>query len=133
MVNGFNIGGAIKETIEKIMKIDNLPLTLCINSKSLFECLVKLGTTQEKRLMIDILCLHQSYERREIAEVIWIDGEYNPADIMMKAHPCQALWDLINRNKIDLKAAGWVEREGKEQKGENTKKRERMRKGTPAK
>ena len=133
MVNGFDIGGAIKETIEKIMKIDNLPLTLCTDSKSLFECLVKLGTTQEKRLMIDILCLRQSYERREIAEVIWIDGECNPADAMTKAHPCQALRDLIDRNRIDIKAAGWVEREGREQKGENTDKREGMKKGTPAK
>ena len=54
MVNGFDIGGAIKKTIEKIMRIDNLPLILCTDSKSLFECLVKLGTTQEKCLMIDI-------------------------------------------------------------------------------
>ena len=45
MVNGFDIGGAIKETIEGIMRIDNLLLILCTDSKSLFECLVKLGTT----------------------------------------------------------------------------------------
>jgi hypothetical protein len=30
---------------------------------------VKLGTTREKRLMVDLMCLRQSYERREIAEV----------------------------------------------------------------
>ena len=127
MVNGFDIGGAIKETIEKIMRIDNLPLILCTDSKSLFECLVKLGTTQEKHLMIDILSLRQSYERREISEVVWIDGDCNPADAMTKTHPCQALRDLIDRNKIDLKAAGWVERGGEEQKGEGTEK------GTPTK
>jgi hypothetical protein len=53
MVNRFDIGGAIKETIKKIMRIDSLPLTICTDSKSLFECLIKLGTTQKKCLMID--------------------------------------------------------------------------------
>ena len=33
MVNGFDIGGAIKETIEGIMRIDNLPLILCTMGK----------------------------------------------------------------------------------------------------
>jgi hypothetical protein len=127
MVNRFDIGGVIKETIKKIMKISNLLLILCTDSKSFFECLVKLGTTQEKRLMIDILSLRQSYERREISEVVWIDGDCNPANAMTKTHPCQALRDLIDRNKIDLKAAGWVERGGEEQKGGGTEK------GTPTK
>ncbi len=68
MVLGFDIAGAIKATTNKILAI-NLPLVLCTNSKSLYDCLVKLGTTQEKRLMVNVLCLRQSYERREIAEV----------------------------------------------------------------
>ena len=88
MVNRFDIGAAIKKTIENITKIDNLPLLLCTDSKSLYKCLVKLGTTHEKRLMVDIMCLRQSYERREITEVIWIDGDCNPTDAMTKSRPC---------------------------------------------
>ena len=114
MVNGFDIGAAIKKTIENITKIDNLPLLLCTDSKSLYECLVKLGTTHEKRLMVDIMCLRQSYERHEITEVIWIDGDSNPADVMTKSRPCQALRDLIDSNRIDLRAMGWVERNQQE-------------------
>ena len=106
MVNGFDIGAAIKKTIENITKIDNLLLLLCMDLKSLYECLVKLGTTHEKRLMVDIMYLHQSYERREITEVIWIDGDSNPADAMTKSRPCQALRDLIDSNRIDLRATG---------------------------
>jgi hypothetical protein len=68
ITHGFDIGASIKATIDKILNI-TLPLVLCTDSKSLYDCLVKLGTTQEKRLMIDVLCLRQSYERREIAEV----------------------------------------------------------------
>jgi hypothetical protein len=112
MAHGFDVGAAIKGTVESIMEIENLPLVLCTDSKSLYECLVKLGTTQEKRLMIDIMCLRQSYERRQIAEVLWIDGNNNPADAMTKTQPCQALRDLVDTNRIDLRATGWVERDG---------------------
>jgi hypothetical protein len=60
--------------------------------------------------MIDVMCLRQAYERREIAEVKWINGDSNPADAMTKAKACDALQRLIDTNRIDLKAIGWVER-----------------------
>ena len=85
MAHGFDTGASIKHTIELILQIDNLPLTLCTDSKSLYEYLVKLGTTQEKRLMIDILCLRQAYKRHLITEIVWIDGITNPADTMTKS------------------------------------------------
>ena len=109
MAHGFDIGAAIKSTMDKILQV-NLPLVLCTDSKSLYDCLVRLGTTQEKRLMIDVMCLRQAYERRQITEVKWIDGEANPADAMTKGKPCAALTRLIDTNQIDLQAVGWVER-----------------------
>lgn len=45
------------------------PVVVCTDSYSLYECLVKMGTTTEKRLMIDLAALRQSYERHEIEEV----------------------------------------------------------------
>jgi len=110
MAHGFDTGIAIKTTVEKILGLEKLPLAVYTDSKSLYECLVKLGTTQEKRLMVDILCLRQAYERRQIMEIIWIDGNSNPADAMTKSKPCQALRDLINTNKVKLETTGWVER-----------------------
>jgi len=112
LTHGFDIATAVKSTIEKILH-KPVPLTLCTDSKSLYECLVKLGTTREKRLMIDLMCLRQAYERREITEVKWIHGDTNPADAMTKAKPCQALKDLIDTNLVRLNATEWVEREGK--------------------
>ena len=61
MAHGFDIGGVIKATLGKILGAA-LPLILCTHSKSLYDCLVKLGTTQEKRLMVDVMSLRQSYE-----------------------------------------------------------------------
>ena len=112
IAHGFDIGALVKSTIDKVLGID-LPLILCTDSKSLYECLVKLGTTQEKRLMIDIICLRQAYERREIAEVKWIKGNSNPADAMTKStksNPSNALKRLIDINTLQLEVEEWVER-----------------------
>ena len=79
-----------------------MPLVLYIDSKSLYECLVKLGTTQEKRLMIDIMCLRQAYERREVAEVKWIKGKSNPANAITKSKASNALKTLIDTNTLQL-------------------------------
>jgi hypothetical protein len=111
LAHGFDIGAAIKSTIQHILQIDQLPMVLCTDSKSLYDCLVKLGTTQEKRLMVDLMCLRQSYERREITEIKWIKGGTNPADAMTKPKPCPALKLLVDTNKLELRVAEWVERD----------------------
>ena len=72
MVNGFDLGLALVTTLRIVTKELHLkptPLVICTDSFSLYECLTKLGTTNEKRLMIDVMALRQSYERREIEEI----------------------------------------------------------------
>ncbi|KAE8553804.1 hypothetical protein EYB25_002342 [Talaromyces marneffei] len=101
MTHGFDAAAAIKSTVTQLLYLtEPLPLIICTDSKSLYDCLVKLSTTQEKRLMIDLMCLRQSYERQEIAEVKWINGDSNPADTMTKSKPCRALEALIDTNKL---------------------------------
>ena len=86
----FDIGAVIKATVKLQLNI-SLPLTLCTDSKLIYKCFIKLGTTQEKRLMIDVMCLCQSYKRCEIAKVKWINGDSNLADVMIKSKPLSAL------------------------------------------
>jgi hypothetical protein len=52
----FNIGGLVKSIINKALEIE-VPLVVYIDSKSLYEYLVKLGTIREKRLIINIIYL----------------------------------------------------------------------------
>ena len=68
IVHGFNIKTCVKTIINLILE-NNLPFILYTDSKSFYKCLVKLGTTQEKRLMIDIMALREAYKRKEIAQV----------------------------------------------------------------
>jgi hypothetical protein len=61
---------------------------------------------QEKRLIINVMCLRQAYKRRLITDVKWIDGEANPADAITKGKACLALQQLINTNQVELQAVG---------------------------
>ena len=114
MVAGVDAGYSIATSITQILKqlgIDRpLPIVVCTDSFSLYECIVKLGTTKEKRLMIDIMALRQMYERRELVEVRWIAGATNPADAMTKAAPNSSLQKLIDANEMEIMVEGWVER-----------------------
>ena len=56
IAHGFNIGGLVKTIINRILEIE-VPLVIYTDSKSFYEYLVKLGTTREKRLIINIICL----------------------------------------------------------------------------
>jgi hypothetical protein len=65
MVGGVNIIKMIMDQLGFSYPV----ITICMDSYSLYECLVKLGTTKEKHLMIDIMALCQSYKQWEITEI----------------------------------------------------------------
>lgn len=110
MAEGFDIGSVLCQTLKDIFNTD-IPLIICTDSRSLYDCLTKLGTTHEKRLMIDIMVLHQAYENREIAEIRWIDGKDNPADALTKFTAAgTALKSLVDSNTLHIRTNGWVER-----------------------
>ncbi|KHJ31854.1 hypothetical protein EV44_g1966 [Erysiphe necator] len=113
MVHGYDIDLSIETTLDLIaeqLMLKKIPIIMCTDSFSLYECMLKLGTTSEKRLMIDITALPQSYERRELAEIRWISRNDNPADAMTKSMPTVALKNLIERNGVRIRVEGWVER-----------------------
>jgi hypothetical protein len=56
----------IKTILDLIFNKDVL-LIVYTDSKSLYDCLVKLGITQEKRLIIDVISMRKAYKQREIA------------------------------------------------------------------
>jgi hypothetical protein len=113
MVAGVDMAYAISTTLRLITDRLSLPAiqtVVCTDSYSLYKCLVKLGTTKEKRLMIDIMALRQSYERRELHEIRWIHGDDNPADALTKAAPNKALERLVSTGMATIRMEGWVTR-----------------------
>jgi hypothetical protein len=60
MSAGVDIVYAIGSTLNMVIKqldLPMIPIVVYTDSYSLYECLVKLGTTKEKRLMIDIMAI----------------------------------------------------------------------------
>jgi len=61
MVGGVNIVIAIGTTLKIIidrLELPVIPIIVYTNLYSLYKCLVKLSTTKEKRLIIDIIALY---------------------------------------------------------------------------
>ncbi len=109
MIHDFDVDPVLKATLTKMLDVAIL-LILATDSKSLYDCLVRLRTTIEKRLMIDVMTLRQCYERREITEMKWVHETNNPADSMTKIKPSSALRTVIDTNRINLDTTEWVER-----------------------
>jgi hypothetical protein len=77
MVGGVDMLFVINFTLTIIIKqlgFPIIPIIICTDSYSLYECLVKLGTIKKKRLIIDIMAIRESYENRELFEIRWING-----------------------------------------------------------
>jgi hypothetical protein len=112
MVAGVDMA-TLATTIQLItdhLDLPRIPTVVCTDSYSLYECLVKLGTTKEKRLIIDIMALRQSYERRELHEVRWIHGDDNLADAFTKGMPNRSLEQFVSSNEATIRVEGWVAR-----------------------
>ena len=69
MTHDFNIKAVIKSTVKKVLKIPVIFMILCINFKSLYDCLIRLRTTVKKQFMINVMCLRETYEKREITKI----------------------------------------------------------------
>ena len=105
MMAGIDMVYAIASTLQIIMahlNLPRIPTIVCTDSYLLYECLVKLGTTKEKRLMIDIMALCQLYECHKLHEVCWIHGDDNLADALTKNTPNWSLEQFIDSNDITI-------------------------------
>jgi hypothetical protein len=72
IIGEINILFAIGFTLTMIIKqlgLPIIPIIVCTDSYSFYEYLVKLGTIKEKRLIINIMAIRESYENRELFKI----------------------------------------------------------------
>jgi hypothetical protein len=72
MIGGVNMLFTISFTLTIIIKqlrLPIIPIIVYTDSYSLYECLVKFGIIKEKRFIIDIMVIRESYENRELFEI----------------------------------------------------------------
>jgi hypothetical protein len=83
MIHDFDVDSVLKVILTKM--IDTfISLILVTDSKSIYDCLIRLEIIVEKRLIIDVMTLRQCYERREITEMKWMHETNNSVDSMIK-------------------------------------------------
>jgi hypothetical protein len=79
-------------------------------SSTFLHAVTTLVTTKEKRLMLDLHQLRESYERRELTKITWITGVSNPADCLTKIRHNGKLESLLLNNVIEIDMSGWIDR-----------------------
>ena len=99
--DAFDYVYVMKHDLEQILD-KRIPLQMFTDSKSLFDVIVKNSTTAERRLMIDIKDVRESYEQLKISNVGFVRSEDNPADALTKAKTCSALNRILSTGLIDL-------------------------------
>jgi hypothetical protein len=109
MIHDFDVDSILKTTLTKMLDTF-IFLILVIDSKSLYDCLVRLDIIVKKRLMMNVMIFRQSYEKREITEIKWIHESNNPVDSMTKSKSFSALKTIIDINRINLDTIEWVKR-----------------------
>jgi hypothetical protein len=109
LTHDFDLDVVFKATLFAILD-RFVSLILCIDSKSLYDCLIKLDMTQKKRLMINVINFRQLYERRKITKMKWIHEVNNSIDFMMKSKTFSTLKTLIDINTINMNTSKWIKR-----------------------
>ncbi len=78
------------------------------DSKSIFDTITKLSGVSEKRLMIDISALRQSYTKGEIANIGHVLSKFNIADGLTEKNKGNLLQMLLKTGKIDHPINIWI-------------------------
>lgn len=109
LADGFDVAYMIKHDLEKMTR-SKLPLYILTDSLSLFDVITKASSTTEKRLMIDLTCTRDSYERKEITMLGFVRTQNNPADCLTKVMNAEQLIRIITTARLDHPIDQWVNR-----------------------
>ena len=83
-------------------------LRVFTDSRTLFDSVITFYSMTEKRLLIDIACLRQSYRNGDLANLGWIRSEHNVADALTKEKVYSALHDVLRDHKLLLEVQLWI-------------------------
>jgi hypothetical protein len=94
---------AILKIIIDQQNLLEIPIVFYIDSKFLYEYIIKLRTTKEKYLIINIIVIRQAYEKKELFEICYIDKQDNPIDTITKLLPNKILEKFIDTNELTIR------------------------------
>lgn len=111
LADGFDIAYSLKHDLQKLMG-KRVPITLFTDSLSLFDTITKATTTLEKRLMIDVENVKETYVKHELEKLGYVRSQHNPSDAFTKVMKCKALDEALE-GRLDHPVEQWINRVGK--------------------
>lgn len=79
---GFDAAFILKHDLEAVTR-KRIPLYMMMDSMALFDMVTRNAYSSERRLMIDMAAIRESYRRHEIDGLVHISGSDNPADCLV--------------------------------------------------
>jgi hypothetical protein len=70
---------------------------------------MKLGITKEKYLIINIIAIRQTYEKKKLFEIRYINKQDNPIDTITKLLPNKILEKFVDTNELIIRMQEWVD------------------------
>ena len=109
IAHGYDAGFVMGNTFGKLL---NRPMKIRVftDSRILFDSIVSLSITAEKRLRIDIFCLQEDYCSGESANLGWIRTQHTVADALKKDLKNSALNDVLRSHTRKTPVLQWVEK-----------------------
>ena len=82
---------------------------LLTDSKCLFDTITKMTTVAEKRLLIDIACIRESYSNGDLSNVAHLSSAHNLANSLTKAKPDPTqIIDLMTNGYLNHAISQWI-------------------------
>jgi hypothetical protein len=105
IVNNLDLAYIITVILKIIIDQRNLPeilIVFYIDSKFLYECIMKLRITKEKYLIINMIAIRQTYEKKKLFEIRYINKQDNPTNTITKLLLNKILKKFINMNELTI-------------------------------
>ena len=103
----FDFAFAVKHDLERMIG-GEVPIVMFTDSKCLFDTITKLSKMTEKRLLIDIAALRESYVKGELFNVGHISSEYNLADPLTKKTKSDLLTEVMTCGTVSHPVNQWI-------------------------
>ena len=85
-----------------------IPIVMFTDSKCLFDTITRLKSVTEKRLLIDIASLRQSYTRGELFNIGHVYSQHNLADSLTKRVKSKLLTNAMMKGKLEHPVNQWI-------------------------
>lgn len=105
--DAFDLAYKIKCDLQNVL-CQSIPLYIITDSLTLFDVLIKSTITTEKRLMMDLQTVKDSYRKMKLNNVAFVQSESMLADSLTKIKPNHLLSKVLSTGIIDHPMEQWI-------------------------